>query len=242
MEIGFKTHKGMVRANNEDACFIIPEKDIYIVADGVGGNKSGEVASRTCVYEITQYVNEHELPDAGDAAAIKDYFSDCIEKVNTIINEKAGYNPMGDGMATTVVICYVKDDYAYICHVGDSRAYICRNGKLTQVTEDHTYVNALIKAGVISEEEALTHEDRHKITRAIGAEEYVKADFKQVSILPGDIILLCTDGLFGEVSEEKITEIITQQGVTMSSATSRLVEEANQSGGADNVTIVCLKV
>ncbi len=145
-------------------------------------------------------------------------------------------------MATTVVICCIRGNYAYICHVGDSRAYICRNRKLIQITEDHTYVNALVKAGVITEEEAMSHDERHKITRAVGAEEYVKADFKQVSIIKGDILLLCTDGLYGELSPDEIVDIISKEGSTMSLATSQLIEAANKSGGADNVTIVCLRI
>ena len=145
-------------------------------------------------------------------------------------------------MATTVVVCCIRGGYAYIAHVGDSRAYICRNGALTQITEDHTYVNALVKAGIITAEEAVSHEQRHMITRALGAEDAVSPDFKQVEIRENDIILLCTDGLFGEVEEPLITEILSSSRHTMSEMASLLVDEANKSGGADNITVICLRI
>ena len=242
LQIGYRTHKGVVRTHNEDACFILPEKDIYIVADGVGGRSAGEVASRTCVYEITQYVNRNSLPEYATAIMVRDYLKDCIDKVNDIIYSRELESEEGQGMATTLVLCCVRGNYAYIGHVGDSRAYILRNGKLIQITEDHTYVNALLQAGVISSEEARTHEKRHMITRAVGAEKDIKPDFKQVEIREGDIILLCTDGLTGEVDDERIAQILSEDGITMAQASDRLIKEANDVGGNDNVTAICLRV
>lgn len=238
-QIGYITHKGMVRSHNEDALFILPEHDIYVVADGVGGNAGGEVASRTCVYEITQYVYGNDLPEDADAKEVKEYLKACIDRVNSSILSKANEH---EGMATTVVICCIRGGYAYIGHVGDSRAYIARGKNLIQITEDHTYVNALIKAGVITEEEALTHEKRHMITRALGAEETVKADFKQVELKKDDKILLCTDGLFGEVEDDVIKDIITEEGIAMAKASEKLVTAANAAGGGDNITVICLKI
>lgn len=242
LQIGFKTHKGQVRSHNEDACFIIPEYSIFVVADGVGGNSGGEVASRTAVYEITQFVHGDPLAENASAAQIKSYFTECLSNVNDMIYRKADRSSDNSGMATTVVVCCIRGGYAYIAHVGDSRAYICRNGALTQITEDHTYVNALVKAGIITAEEAADHEQRHMITRALGAEETVSPDFKQVEIRENDIILLCTDGLFGEVEEPLITEILSSSRHTMSEMASLLVDEANKSGGADNITVICLKI
>ena len=126
--------------------------------------------------------------------------------------------------------------------VGGVAVVECRNGALTQITEDHTYVNALVKAGIISAEEAVSHEQRHMITRALGAEEAVSPDFKQVEIRENDIILLCTDGLFGEVEEPLITEILSSSRYTMSEMAGVLVDEANKSGGADNITVICLRI
>lgn len=242
LQIGFKTHKGQVRSHNEDACFIIPEHNIYVVADGVGGNSGGEIASRTAVYEITQFVHANPLAEEATASQIKAYFTECLSKVNDEIYKKSDRRNENSGMATTVVVCCIRGGYAYIAHVGDSRAYICKNGALTQITEDHTYVNALVKAGIISAEEAVSHEQRHMITRALGAEEAVSPDFKQVEIRENDIILLCTDGLFGEVEEPLITEILSSSRYTMSEMAGVLVDEANKSGGADNITVICLRI
>ena len=242
LQIGFKTHKGQVRSHNEDACFIIPEHNIYVVADGVGGNFGGEIASRTAVYEITQFVHANPPAEEATASQIKAYFTECLSKVNDEIYKKADRRNGNSGMATTVVVCCIRGGYAYIAHVGDSRAYICRNGALTQITEDHTYVNDLVKAGIISAEEAVSHEQRHMITRALGAEEAVSPDFKQVEIRENDIILLCTDGLFGEVEEPLITEILSSSRYTMSEMAGVLVDEANKSGGADNITVICLRI
>lgn len=242
LQIGFKTHKGQVRSHNEDACFIIPEHNIYVVADGVGGNFGGEIASRTAVYEITQFVHANPPAEEATASQIKAYFTECLSKVNDEIYKKADRRNGNSGMATTVVVCCIRGGHAYIAHVGDSRAYICRNGALTQITEDHTYVNALVKAGIITAEEAVSHEQRHMITRALGAEEAVSPDFKQVEIRENDIILLCTDGLFGEVEEPLITEILSSSWYTMSEMAGVLVDEANKSGGADNITVICLRI
>ncbi len=242
LQIGFKTHKGQVRSHNEDACFIIPEHNVYVVADGVGGNLGGEIASRTAVYEITQFVHANLLEENATPMQVKAYFTECLSKANDIIYKKADRTDENSGMATTVVVCCIRDGYAYIAHVGDSRAYICRNGTLTQITEDHTYVNALVKAGIISTEEAAEHEKRHMITRALGAEETVLPDFKQVKLKENDIILLCTDGLFGEVQEPLITEILSSDGLAMSEMALQLVDEANKSGGTDNITVICLKI
>lgn len=241
-QIGYRTHKGMVRTHNEDACFILPEKDIYIVCDGVGGNHDGEIASRTCVYEITQYVNRNDLPESATATEVRDYLKDCISKVNDIIFSKEKDKVTGQGMATTLVLCCIRGDCAYIGHVGDSRAYILRDKKMYQITEDHTYVNVLIKAGVISPEEALSHEKRHMITRAVGAEEEIKPDFKQVEIKKDDILLLCTDGLTGQIDDDEIVAMLTQDGITMAQASDMLVNAANDAGGYDNITAICLRV
>lgn len=242
LQIGFKTHKGQVRSHNEDACFIIPEHNIYIVADGVGGNSGGEIASRTAVYEITQFVNKNNLPENASVSEIKEYLTECLSKVNSVIYEMADRQSVNSGMATTVVVCCIREKYAYIAHVGDSRAYICRAGGLTQITEDHTYVNALVKAGIITVEEAENHEKRHMITRALGAEQEVSPDFKQVEIKENDIILLCTDGLFGEISEPLISEILSNRQYTASDMSAVLVDEANKSGGSDNITVICLRI
>jgi protein phosphatase len=144
-------------------------------------------------------------------------------------------------MATTIVLAYFVKDKMIVMNIGDSRAYLFRKGKLRQITEDHTYVNSLVKAGVITENEAEAQNHQNYITRAVGADINIKPDFFQVVVKPDDMILLCSDGLYGMVPEEEITEIMSS-GEKMGEICTRLVNRANANGGADNITVVCLKV
>lgn len=240
MEVGFKTDKGVRRSNNEDACFVMKRDKLFVVADGVGGNNSGEIASRTAVTEITGYFQRNPLERGASADRIKEYFHLCINAANSAVVNKASRIPRNRGMATTIVAAYIDGNIAYILNVGDSRAYLLRDGTLVQITEDHTYVNTLIKAGLISEKDALTHENRNMITRAVGADVQVEADMFTVPVKKDDILLLCTDGLYGEVSEDEIIRILQTETVT-GDMCNELVDAANRNGGSDNITMVVLK-
>ena len=143
-------------------------------------------------------------------------------------------------MATTLVICHVRGTKAYTVNVGDSRAYLKRGGQLYQLTEDHTYVQSLVRLGVITRDEAKVHTKGHYITRAMGAEENVEADYYQTELEEGDVIILCTDGLYNEVSEERINQMINT-AAGMQDLAERMVDEANLSGGSDNITVICIK-
>ncbi|MEF9922174.1 MAG: Stp1/IreP family PP2C-type Ser/Thr phosphatase [Anaerovoracaceae bacterium] len=241
MLVGFKSDKGMKRFNNEDACFVLLNDKVYVVADGVGGNNSGEIASRTAVNEIANYITNNSVKQLGTDDEIKLYFDDCVRKTNATILKMASKYEENNGMATTLVVVFVKDNIAYITNIGDSRAYLYRNKELIQITEDHTYVNTLIKAGIISEEEAETHENKNMITKAVGADYDIEPDFFKVEIRVDDILLICTDGLYGELEQDEIGQVLDEEE-SMSDACARLVAQANINGGHDNITIVCLKV
>ncbi len=240
-QIGFKSNTGVIRNNNEDACFVIPSHDVYVVADGVGGNNAGEIASRTAVRGIAEYVAANPVEACEDEEAIYHYFSQCLEQVNDEIYQMGRKHKENKGMATTAVIACVKDHTAYIINIGDSRAYLYRDGRIMQITVDHTYVNELLRTGMITTEEAKNHSQKNVITRALGAEPAVIADFFQTNVEKGDILMLCSDGLYGEVPERKLEEILDRQN-PMPETCSRLVEEAIRSGGRDNITVVCLKI
>jgi len=199
IEIGFKSDKGLKRKNNEDAFFVIPEENIFMVADGVGGNNAGEIASRTTVSKIVEYIRNNPVKKVKSKAEVRDYFHKCIEKVNKSIFNLSARQPENTGMATTVAIVYITGDIAHIVNIGDSRAYFFRNGVLRQITEDHTYVNELVKEGAITKEEARFHEKKNVITKAIGGEESASPDFFCTGLAEGDVIVLCTDGLHGEI-------------------------------------------
>ena len=240
-QLGFKSNTGVVREKNEDACFVIPSHDVYVVADGVGGNNAGEIASRTAVQGVAEYVTEVPIADCETDEEICSYFIDCIASINQQVYKLGHSHKENRGMATTIVLAYLRDGKAYIMNVGDSRAYLLRDNELQQLTEDHTYVNELVRSGVITKEEAETHSQRNVITRAIGAEPFVKTDFYRIPIEAGDILMLCSDGLYGEVEEQKLIEIL-KKDESMSQISNLLVDAAIEGGGRDNITVICLKV
>lgn len=241
MEVGFKSDKGLRRANNEDSCFVLLPDKVYVVADGVGGGNAGEIASRMAVSQIASHIMDTPIDANLDKYEIAAYFLKCLEQVNGKIHEMSVKYPENHGMATTIVIVYVHQGKAYITNVGDSRAYLYRSGVLTQLTEDHTYVNELVKSGVLTAEEAEVDSRKNVITKALGAQAKVEPDFYQVDIAKGDFLLACTDGLYDEVSDEEIKEIFNQN-LSMSQTGSELVKRANDHGGHDNITVICLKV
>lgn len=240
-QIGFKCNKGLVRKNNEDACFVIPSHDVYIVADGVGGNQSGEVASRTAVSEIAAFVNSAGLEDCRNAEEIFGFFYEALEIANDSIYRIGSENVENQGMATTAVVAHIRGDSAYVSNIGDSRAYLFRDGRLNRITTDHTYVNELISKGVITEEEAENHKQKNVITKALGTEMLADPDFYKVSMIKGDVIMLCSDGLYGEVPQNVMEKILASDG-SMNEICSLLVDEAIKFGGRDNITVVCIKI
>ncbi len=240
-QIGFKSNTGVIRNHNEDACFVIPRHDVYVVADGVGGNNAGEIASRMAVRGIAEYVAANPVEDCSDEEALYAYFSQCLKQINDEIYQMGRKHRENKGMATTAVIACVRDDIAYVMNIGDSRAYLYRNGKIMQITIDHTYVNELLRTGMITTEEAENHSQKNVITRALGAEPEVTIDFFQTDVEKGDVLMLCSDGLYGEVTEQTLAEILDKKN-TMQETCAELVEEAIRSGGRDNITVVCLKI
>lgn len=241
ISVGFKTDKGNIRNGNEDSIFVLPEQRLYIVADGVGGHNSGELASRMSVGYMAQYMALNPLNKVKSKAALKRYFQDCFSGANELVYNKARYEKANRGMATTALVCYLRADECYVVNVGDSRAYLVRDGVMRQLTEDHTLVNDMIKSGMISPEEALQHPDRHMITRAIGGEPTIEPDFYRFKTYPGDLIIMCTDGLYAEVGADTMLQM-AMETKAMHRLARNLVDEANHAGGKDNISVVCIKI
>ena len=241
MEVGFKSDKGLKRSNNEDACFVLLPDKVYLVADGVGGGNAGEIASRTAVSEIAGYIVEHPIKQDTNKYAIVNYFQDCLDNANAVIFDKARRYEENKGMATTAAVVYAKEGKVYIANVGDSRVYLYRDGQLLQLTEDHTYVNTLLKAGVISREQAAMDDRKNVITKALGAEVTVEPDFFQVNFIKDDVFIICTDGLYDEVDEDEMKKII-EENPSMSDVCAAMISAANENGGHDNITVISLKV
>ena len=240
MDVGFKTDKGAKRINNEDAFFVMKNDGIYIIADGVGGTNSGEIASRTAVNEVAKHFEEHPLTAKSKEEICAEIFK-ALREANYRVFNMAQRIPSNRGMATTMIVAYLRGKDLFFANVGDSRAYVYERGFLTQLSEDHTYVNALVKAGVISEDEAEHHADKNMITKAVGAEVEIKPDFYHVILNKEACLMLCTDGLYGEVPDEDMAKIF-DRGLSMTDTCEILVEMANKNGGHDNITVICIKL
>lgn len=238
---------GRVRKNNEDYCKgeIIHINDepigIFALADGMGGHNKGEVASVLAVENIIELIKNRFLENSN----IKmDYIDDIIKQayndVNNIIYNKSKENEEFQGMGTTLVLTIIYKDNICIANVGDSRTYLFRDENLNQISIDHSVVEELLRAEVITIEEAKNHPRRNQITRAIGTDPLVIVDIFKEKIQKNDKILLCSDGLTGFVDNEKIKEILcSSEGINVLSQ--RLINTANKSFGKDNITVILIE-
>jgi protein phosphatase len=223
-EVGVVTDIGQVRERNEDSFLVDPP--LYAVADGMGGHRGGEVASELALETV------EALASAG-----KGGLADQVRAANRAVFERSMSDRAVSGMGTTLTAVTVDDERAHLAHVGDSRAYLLRAGALRQLTEDHTLVNRMVKAGEISPEEAEVHPHRNVVTRALGTEPSVQVDEDDVPLLAGDRLLLCSDGLSNMVTTDQIQAILEANPSAQDAAT-RLVRAANRAGGVDNITVI----
>jgi protein phosphatase len=235
------TDSGSLRERNEDALLCMPEQHVYMVADGVGGHNAGDKASDMAVQTLRQRILEKPPAPGLGEEGLMGYFLDLLKDVNEKIAKSAEETLEQAGMATTAVILYLSRGRAYVVNVGDSRAYLYRDGQLRQITEDHTFVNELIKNGAITKEEAELHPKKNMITRALGGEEKLQPDFYRFDVFSGDRLLLCTDGLYNEVAEDEIRNIVESSPDT-EAMSERLIHHAKENGGSDNITVVCVEV
>jgi protein phosphatase len=225
------THTGQVRRSNEDSYLSAPP--LFVVADGMGGARAGEVASRICVDTFRDMAGAVGLPD--------ELLERVISEANHRIHIKAQSDPALGGMGTTVTAALLTDRTVTIGHVGDSRAYRLRDGVLEQLTEDHSLVGELLRAGAITEREAATHPQRAIITRVLGTEARVIVDTLTVPADEGDVFMLCSDGLTAMVAADQIAGIVGS-AASLSDACRALVQAANRAGGDDNITIILFRV
>ncbi|MHB9099354.1 MAG: Stp1/IreP family PP2C-type Ser/Thr phosphatase [Syntrophales bacterium] len=240
-----QTDVGILRKSNEDAFSLAPDKSLLVVADGMGGHASGEVASRMAVDAIRNYFND--AASGGKAPLIGTYDDDFTETTNRLasavrlanmaIYEAARGNVQWRGMGTTVVCALLHNRKLSIAHVGDSRLYLIRAGDIEQLTDDHSVVAEQVKRELISREEADRSEIKNILTRAVGNEAEVEVDLNELNLLGGDILVLCTDGLTNMVRDEEILSVVLA-GRDPAVASHRLVELANEGGGRDNITVV----
>lgn len=243
------TDVGMKRSQNEDNLTLLEEHNLFVVADGMGGHASGEVASQLAIDTLREFFRA----TAADPEATWPYKMDksrgyeenrlitAVKLANLRIYEAAQREAKLRNMGTTVVGILIVDDGVLVAHVGDSRVYRLRNDQLTQLTEDHSLLNDYIKMKRLTEEEIANFPHKNVIVRALGMKESVKVDISLDKPQPGDVYLLCSDGLAGPASDEEIREVMVAER-DVKGAVSKLIERANANGGPDNITAVVVKV
>jgi protein phosphatase len=240
---------GRKRKGNEDALFLNPDQRLYVVADGMGGHAAGEVASRVAVDAINEFVTltggnqEITWPFGLDDTISYEgnRLKTAIRHANRRVLEATRDSAEYEGMATTVAAVLVDGDTANLAHVGDSRIYLWSGGAFSQLTSDHSWVNEQIQSGVISPEQARNHPLRNVVTRALGGRSDLLVDIQSRRMGPGDVLLLCSDGLTTMIADEDIARILGEAGGDVARAATSLVEQANDRGGEDNITVVLLK-
>src|SRR5437588_1900782 len=226
-----KTDTGRQRRANEASP--IASAPLFVVADGMGGARAGEVASQIAIESF-----QHGLPDSGNP---EEQLADLVRAANRAIYDRAHTEPELRGMGTTLTAAYLDAAQLAIAHVGDSRAYLFRDGGLRRLTQDHSLVGELVARGKLTEEQAAEHPQRSIITRALGIERDVDVDTWTHPAHGGDVLLLCSDGLTSMLSEERIAEILGSEP-NLERAGSKLIEEANEAGGRDNITVVLCRL
>lgn len=242
------SHVGKVRKNNEDYCMgeIIQTEDdcigIFALADGMGGHQKGEVASKIAVESIIDFLKEN----ISQSGCIKmDYLDDIIKQGYNYANKKIYAKALEDnsceGMGTTLVVAVIYKNDVIIANVGDSRGYLLHNHDFRKITKDHSVVEELVNANLITEEEARRHPRRNQITRAMGAEEIIIVDIFREKLEKDDILLLATDGLTGCVEDESIKNII-EQDKGIKEICQDLINEANNNSGKDNISVILSKI
>jgi PPM family protein phosphatase len=226
--VGVATDIGRVRERNEDSYLVEPP--LYAVADGMGGARGGAVASSLALDRLEEQFRSG-----------KGSLAELIRSANRAVFERSISDRKVSGMGTTLTAATVDDEGAHLGHVGDSRAYLLRAGALRQLTDDHTLVNRMVKAGEITPQEAGTHPHRNVLTRSVGTEPEVDVDVEDVPLIDGDRLLLCSDGLTGMVTEPQIQAIL-EATPDPQDAADRLIKAANRAGGIDNTTVVILDI
>jgi protein phosphatase len=226
------SHPGRRRRHNEDAFVVQPP--LFAVADGMGGAKAGEVASGLAAAAVQESGSDGQSGEARVTA--------LIEEANRRVFRRATEDREASGMGTTMTVALVEGDRVAIGHVGDSRAYLIREGELEQLTDDHSLVAELVRSGKLTPEEAETHPQRSVITRALGTDADVDVDSFSVRAAPGDLFLLCSDGLTSMVDDQTILDAVEQHRPNLQEAAKALVNAANRVGGEDNITVVFFEV
>lgn len=245
LQISYHTDRGLVRRNNEDSSLAVPPWHepaisagacIFGVADGMGGHAAGEVASGLATSTLKTWLSQQHTERVVGPAEVESAFVEA----NNAIWDYVKTHPDCQGMGTTLSAGVISSNRMVLCHVGDSRVYLLRGGELRQLTNDHTLVGEQLRAGKISAEAARHHPARHILSRALGVREFISIDSNILDLVAGDVLLFCSDGIYGPLSDESIKEGLARK--PFSGAAKRLVECACREGGPDNATAVVVLI
>jgi serine/threonine protein phosphatase PrpC len=248
LEIASATDPGMVRSHNEDSIASDASNGLVVLADGMGGYNAGEVASGMATTVITTEVAQllastqpNAVDESGKTIAGR-LIREQILKANTSIFQAAHSQPQYSGMGTTLIVCLFYDNKVLVAHIGDSRVYRLRDSEFTQVTRDHSLLQEQIDSGLITAEQAKHAQHKNLVTRAVGIDPDVEPEIHEYDAQPGDIYLLCSDGLCDMVTDEDIGMTLSMLGANLKLATQQLVQMANDNGGRDNVSVILVRV
>lgn len=236
--------KGIIREQNEDFWNIILDQDgnpqAFIVADGMGGHKAGEIASKMAVESISDSISTY-LENRDSDGSVEQILREAIYKANDVIFRYAMEHLNGSNIGTTLTAGMFCNGKMIIAHIGDSSFYLVRNETIEKLTRDHSYVGELVDKGILDQEEARVHPMRNQITRALGYEKEVQVDFYSLDVMPNDIYLLCTDGLTMKLSADELLELLKKEE-DLNTVLKNMVALANERGGDDNITAIVVKI
>jgi PPM family protein phosphatase len=231
-QLGYGTDTGKKRRRNEDDYVVEPP--LFAIADGMGGAQAGELASNLAAGAVRE--------DEGAEGSGERRVTELIQEANRRVYQRSSQDAAVSGMGTTMTVALVADGSVVFGHVGDSRAYLIRDGKLEQLTEDHSLVAELVRSGKLSPEEAETHPQRSVITRALGTDPDVDVDTFSIATVPGDVFMLCSDGLTSMVEDDVILRTIEKNHDNLQGAAKALIRAANKGGGEDNITVIFFEI
>jgi len=249
LEITSCTDPGMVRSHNEDSIAADPANGLVVLADGMGGYNAGEVASGmattviiTEMRQILANTKPYDLDSGTSEEIAARLVRDQVLKANSSIYQAAQSQAQYAGMGTTLVVCLFYDNRMLVAHLGDSRLYMLRDGEFSQVTRDHSLLQEQIDSGLITPEQAKHAQHKNLVTKALGIDPTVEPEIREYEVRPGDIYLLCSDGLCDMVEDGDISMTLEALGANLKLAAQQLVQMANDNGGKDNVSVILVRV
>lgn len=241
MKFTYGTDVGIVRSDNQDSVYseiLAEECGLFIVADGMGGHLGGKTASSMAIDIISRTINE-KFDVCLKSNEIKRLLTGSVSEANSLIYKKSLTDPEFEGMGTTLVVMLISGNTMYTVSVGDSRAYVYNEGRMYQITNDHSLVADLVSKGVLSHEEAKLHPQKNVITRAVGSEEDVFSDYFETNLTSGNVVIACSDGLHNLLSDAEIARVISDDE---ENPANKLISLANERGGNDNITVIAVKI